>query len=116
MEMNSEEIREAILRHYPTLKEFAKKAGILDTQLSKWIKNPSTRFKAILQKEGIIFSENMITSEREIENYADIIKELKTIIYEKNSYIKDLDKLLEAKDKVIEQLNRAIEINERIKE
>lgn len=133
--MEKEEIREAILKRYRTLKEFADHHGERDTQISKWLSKPSARFRAILKKEGILEDvekniktnhftrkeaveqeDGMVISEREIENFVTVIKELKEIIYEKNSYIKDINNLLIAKDKVIDQLKDAIEINERVKE
>jgi len=56
--------------------------------------------------------ENMVHRETEIENFAEVVKELKGIIYEKNQHIDDLNGLLTKKDKIISQYEKTIEIVE----
>lgn len=123
--MNKERIRSEIIQRYGTYKEFAEKYNIRPTLLSNWLKNPTQRFKALLDKDGIKYEEpveNMINTESEIENPAFIVKELKETLYAKNSLIKELqnlviskDKLIDQKDKLIEQLDRFVNLQENIK-
>lgn len=124
--MNKERVRSEIIQRYGTYKAFADKYDIRPTLLSHWLKNPTQRFKALLDQDGINYTdkekEEMIKTESEIENPEFIIKELKETLYAKNSLIKELqnlviskDKLIDQKDKLIEQLDRFANLHENIK-
>ena len=109
-----EDLKELILIKFGSLDNFAKKAGLNNSQVSVGLKQQTARFIAIVKKMGIKIEtsdegKNKVGSEEsknQIKNLVDRIASLETIIKEKEQVIEHQNNMLKMMTQFIEEIKK----------
>ena len=109
-----EDLKELILIKFGSLDNFAKKAGLNNSQVSVGLKQQTARFIAIVKKMGIKIEtsdegKNKVGSEEsknQIKNLVDRIASLETIIKEKEQVIEHQNNMLKMMTQFVEEMKK----------
>jgi len=109
-----EDLKELILIKYGSLDNFAKKAGLNNSQVSVGLKQQTARFMAIVKKLGIKIAQNddgkkKVADEdikNQMQNYQDRIASLEKIIKEKEQVIEHQNTMLKMMTQFVEELKK----------
>lgn len=111
-----EDLKELILIKFGSLDNFAKKAGLNNSQVSVGLKQQTARFMALVKKLGIKIDQNgdgqkKISNEdikNQLQNYQDRIASLETIIKEKEKVIEHQNNMLKMMTQFVEEIKKKI--------
>lgn len=109
-----EDLKELILIKFGSLDNFAKKAGLNNSQVSVGLKQQTARFIAIVKKLGIKIEtsddgKNKVGSEEsknQIKNLVDRIASLEKIIKEKEQVIEHQNTMLKMMTQFVEEMKK----------
>lgn len=109
-----EELKELILIKFGSLDNFAKKAGLNNSQVSVGLKQQTARFMAIVKKMGIKIDQNGDGKKKfaaeefqnQIQYYQDKIASLEKIIKEKEQVIEHQNTMLKMMTQFVEEMKK----------
>lgn len=109
-----EDLKELILIKFGSLDNFAKKAGLNNSQVSVGLKQQTARFIAIVKKMGIKIEtsddgKNKVGSEEsknQIKNLVDRVTSLEKIIKEKEQVIEHQNTMLKMMTQFVEEMKK----------
>ncbi len=110
----SEDLKELILIKFGSLDNFAKKAGLNNSQVSVGLKQQTARFMAIVKKLGIKIDQNgdgkkNISNEdirNQLKNTQDRLASLETILKEKEQVIEHQNNMLKMMTQFVEEMKK----------
>ena len=112
--IESEDLKELILIKFGSLDNFAKKAGLNNSQVSVGLKQQTARFMAIVKKLGIKIDQNgdgkkNSTNEdirNQLKNTQDRLASLETILKEKEQVIEHQNNMLKMMTQFVEEMKK----------
>lgn len=109
-----EDLKELILIKFGSLDNFAKKAGLNNSQVSVGLKQQTARFMALVKKLGITIDKNgdekkKVSNEdikSQLQNCRDRLASLETIIKEKEKVIDHQNNMLKMMTQFVEEMKK----------
>jgi len=109
-----EDLKELILIKFGSLDNFAKKAGLNNSQVSVGLKQQTARFMAIVKKLGIKIDQNgdgkkNFSNEdirNQLKNTQDRLASLETILKEKEQVIEHQNNMLKMMTQFVEEIKK----------